>query len=74
MNCKDNNCLPTAEEYSKAINELGLQFEKQWSEPKYQCAECGGGMCRNETVILPSYPAQYLYQCNKCGHIDYQHR
>ena len=47
---KNNNCLPTAEEYRKSTNELRSQFEKQWSEPKYQC---------DETTILPTYPAQY---------------
>ena len=71
---KNNNCLPTAEEYRKSTNELRSQFEKQWSEPKYQCPECGGGMCRDEATILPTYPAQYEYKCNQCGHIDYQYR
>ena len=28
----------------------------KWSEPKYPCPECGAGMCRNETIVLTSYP------------------
>lgn len=65
--------LPSAEEYRKIVNEAALQFTAQWSEPKYQCPKCGGGMCKNLMVVLTSYPAQYEYQCDKCGHIDYQY-
>lgn len=60
--------LPTEEEYRKFAEDT-LQ-QKEWSEPKYIYPECGGGMCRNELV---SYPPKYQYQCNKCGHIDYQY-
>lgn len=63
--------LPTEEEYRKFAE--GIMKQKEWSEPKYICPECGGGMCRNETYVLASYPPQYQYQCNKCGHIDYQY-
>lgn len=66
-------CLPTAKEYSEAAEKIAFQFTAQWSEPKYQCPECGGGMCKNMMVVLTSYPAQYEYQCDKCGHIDYQY-
>ena len=66
-------CLPTAKEYSEAANKVAFQFTAQWSEPKYQCPKCGGGMCKNLMVVLTSYPAQYEYQCDKCGHIDYQY-
>lgn len=66
-------CLPTAKEYSEAANKLAFQFTAQWSEPKYQCPKCGGGMCKNLMVVLTSYPVQYEYQCDKCGHIDYQY-
>ena len=62
--------LPTAKEYREAT----LQFSSQWSEPKYQCPKCGGGMCKNEMVVLTSYPAQYEYQCDKCGYIEYQYK
>ena len=62
--------LPTAKEYREAA----IPFASQWSEPKYQCPKCGGGMCRNEMVVLTSYPAQYEYQCDKCGYIEYQYK
>lgn len=69
----DITYLPTAKEYREAANKLAFQFTDQWSEPKYQCPECGGGMCKNLMVTLLTYPAQYMYRCDKCGHIDYQH-
>ena len=62
--------LPTAKEYREAA----LPFTSQWSEPKYQCPKCGGGMHRNEMVVLTSYPAQYEYQCDQCGYIEYQYK
>ena len=65
--------LPTAKEYREAANKIAFQFAAKWSEPKYQCPKCGGGMCRNEMVTLTSYPAQYEYQCDKCGHVEYQY-
>ena len=65
--------LPTAKEYREAAQKSAFQFTAQWSEPKYQCPECGGGMCRDETTVLTSYPPKYRYQCDKCGHIDYQY-
>lgn len=71
--CMTTTHLPSAKEYSEATEKLAFQFIAQWSEPKYQCPECGGGMRRNEMVVLTSYPAQYEYQCDKCGHIDYQY-
>ena len=65
--------LPTAKEYSEAAEKVAFQFTAQWSEPKYQCPECGGGMRRNEMIVLTTYPAKYEYQCDKCGYIDYQY-
>ena len=62
--------LPTAKEY----RETAIPFASQWSEPKYQCPRCGDGMCRNEMVVLTSYPPQYEYQCDKCGYIEYQYK
>lgn len=70
----NNFKLPTKEEYEKAIP-IPLSYEpKQWSEPKYQCTECGGGMCKNLMVELASIPPMYEYKCNKCGHVDYQYQ
>ena len=65
--------LPSAKEYSEMANKAAFQFTGQWSEPKYQCPKCGGGMCRDEMTVLTSYPPQRKYQCNKCGHVDYQY-
>ena len=65
--------LPSAEEYRKAADNFAFQFTAEWSEPKYKCPKCGGGMRKNMMVVCASYPATYEYQCDKCGHIDYQH-
>lgn len=65
--------LPTAKEYREDAQKSAFQFTSQWSEPKYQCPECGGGMCKNLMITLTTYPAQYEYQCDKCGHKEYQY-
>ena len=64
--------LPTKEEYEKSILSSNY-LPKEWSEPKYICSVCGGGMCRNEMVVLTTYPAKYEYRCNKCGKVDFQY-
>jgi hypothetical protein len=64
--------LPTAKEYSEMVQKAALQFTAQWSEPKYQCPKCGGGMRKNLMVVLTSYPVKYEYCCDKCGYVDYQ--
>jgi predicted RNA-binding Zn-ribbon protein involved in translation (DUF1610 family) len=66
MNNNQNNDLPTSEEYRESHPMPTYRF-RQFSDPMYQCPKCGGGMCRNEMVMLTSYPAQYEYVCNKCG-------
>ena len=64
--------LPTADEYRKSIG-VPYTYQREWSEPKYICPKChDGGMRRNEMVVLTSYPAQYEYCCDKCGHVEYQ--
>ena len=63
--------LPTADEYRKAIG-VPYSYHREWSEPKYICPKCGGGMCRNETMVFTSNPPKYEYQCNKCGNVEYQ--
>ena len=62
--------LPTSEEYRAQFN-ISIDLNR-YSEPKYQCPKCDGGMCRNETITLASYPVQYQYKCNKCGHVETQ--
>ena len=69
----DTTHLPTAKEYSEMANKAAFQFTARWSEPKYQCPKCGGGMCRDEMTICASLPPKYTYQCNKCGHVEYQY-
>lgn len=66
-----NNRLPTAKEYREMANQI--DFLAQWSEPKYQCPKCNGGMRRDETIVLSSFPAQYMYECNKCGYRESQY-
>lgn len=69
-----NDTLPSAKDYSEMVNKDAFQFTAQWSEPKYQCPKCSSGVMRkNMMVVLTSYPAQYEYQCDKCGHVDYQY-
>lgn len=65
--------LPSAKEYREAVDKNAFQFTAQWSKPLYQCPKCGGGMCKNLMVVLTTYPAQYEYQCDKCGYMEYQH-
>lgn len=65
--------LPTAEEYREAAEKFAFKGIAQWSEPKYQCPKCDGGMCRNEMEVFTSYPPKYQYKCDKCGHIEYQY-
>lgn len=66
--------LPTAAEYSKICSKNMYINKDKYSEPKYICPKCGGGMCKDQTIILTSYPEQYLYECNKCGYTEYQYQ
>ena len=66
----DFSKLPTAKEYIESY-----RFKNEfpaWSKPKYQCPKCGGGMCKNLTIVLTTYPPQYMYQCYKCGYSENQ--
>lgn len=65
----DYNNLPTEEEYRKAIKVAA--WSDEYSEPKYRCHKCDGGMCKNLTIVLASIPPRYQYKCNQCGHVDY---
>ena len=71
-NSLNDTILPTAKEYKATINKTAFEFTAKWSEPKYQCPECGGGMCKDLMTVCTSLPPQYKYQCDKCGHVDYQ--
>ena len=61
----------TKEEYINSFKIDNLTIQSQWSEPKFDCPECDGGMCKNNMIVLASNPPQYQYCCNKCGHIEY---
>ena len=66
--------LPNSKEYRESIeNTFRYSIYNGWSEPKYQCPKCDGGMCRNEIIVLAGYPETYEYRCNKCGHVEYQY-
>lgn len=41
--------LPTKDSFEKSIVTSIEPYKpiKQWSEPKYKCPECGGGMCKH---------------------------
>lgn len=67
----DYSNLPTAEEYRASIHVLDTG---RYSEPKYQCPKCDGGMCKNMFLVLTSFPPKYEYVCNKCGHVEYQYK
>ncbi len=76
--CVDNTCnLPSAEDYEKLdaeyVEDYILATSKKFSEPKYACPICGGGMRRDETVVLCSNPPSYRYECDSCDHIAYHH-
>ena len=64
--------LPTADEYRDFIGHPYASSPREWSEPKYICPKCGGGMCRHESIVYASNPPQYEYKCNKCGNVEYQ--
>lgn len=63
--------LPTAEEYKENVIKTVLPTLQEWSQPKYQCPKCSGGMCKDLRVVLTTYPAQYKYQCQECGYTEY---
>jgi len=61
----------TKEEYIKN-NSCVIDYNgSEWSEPKYNCPNCGGNMRKNMRIVLPSFPPKYEYQCDKCSHVDY---
>lgn len=69
--------LPSSEDYQKRSEEYANEHFKinmmQYSGPHYRCPMCQeGGMCRDETVSLLSYPPKHKYVCNKCNFVDYK--
>ena len=60
--------LDTFEEYVSK-NEQVYRNGIHWSEPKFQCAECGGNVRKNEMLVLTSFPPQYQYVCDDCDKV-----
>ena len=58
--------LPSKENYIESLSYQTLGYSK----PLYKCEKCGGGMRRYEGMVLSSYPAQYRYECEKCGNVE----
>ena len=36
-----------------------------------QCPECGEPLYKRMDIVLTTYPAQYQYECDKCGWVGY---
>lgn len=63
-----NEKISTKEEYES--QQQGNKYQRE-SEPLFQCPECGGGMRRDEMIVLTSYPPKRIYRCDKCGHVEH---
>ena len=70
MNCENAKIiLPSKETYISGFSAPPYDF-REWSEPRYKCPKCEGGMCKNLQMVCASLPPMYIYRCNKCGHTD----
>lgn len=70
FNPLDTNELPSKEEYESKFSKPA---NPSYSEPKFKCPKCDGGMCKDLSIVLTTYPVKYCYKCDKCGHIEYLH-
>ena len=65
--------LPSKENYIKTVPKI--VYNNGWTEPKYKCIKCSGGMCKNLKggITLTSNPPIYKneYRCNNCGYVEY---
>ena len=43
----------------------------EWSEPKFKCPKCGGGMRENNFAIIMSIPPEHKFVCQDCGYIEH---
>lgn len=58
--------LPNMEEYFNSL--YSTWSSNHYGEVLFKCPKCKDGMvCRDNTVILPSYPPKNLYKCLDCG-------
>lgn len=70
---KNENKLPTKDEYvSSTVSsiDVGISTEK-YSEPRFKCPKCGGGMRKNLQEICTSLPPKYEYRCDTCGLVTF---
>lgn len=62
----ENYDLPNMDDYKES---LLRNIIPEYSEPKFKCPDCGGGMCMNNFVVLTTCPPKNLYKCDKCGKV-----
>lgn len=71
INNKNGIIMLSKEEYIKTLDKKIEFINQQYSEPKYKCPKCNGGMCKNLQYyeIIDTMPAIYkdFYKCNTCG-------
>ena len=62
------------EEYIKTLQDEAEIRNRKYSEPKYKCPKCDGGMCKNLQYgeIIDTDPPIYkeYYKCDSCGFED----
>ena len=63
----------SSDELNIVIQNYLKRNSKRFSEPKYQCCECDGGMCMDEyiEIVHCTKSFRHFYICNKCGHMEY---
>lgn len=61
--------LQSWDSYSHTIINL---YINQWrTQVNVACPNCGAPLLRRNDIILTTHPAQYQYECDKCGWIGY---
>lgn len=63
----------TKDEYKEYRHRIvnGSDVSHEWSDPVYLCTLCGGTVRKNADYALLTYPPQFLYRCDRCGHREY---
>lgn len=57
----------------KDIGPEEFMWERR-SKTDIECPKCKEKVFRRNDIVLTSYPAQYQYECDKCGWIGYAFR
>ena len=57
------------EEFDRTVS---FDNQSKYKETDIECPKCGKNVRMRADIILPSYPAQYQYEC-ECGWIGYSH-